>query len=281
MSILSNTFRELFLASMAKTDPTAALFLSGGVDSATNLAAALHLGRRPTCVTFRVDGIESRDVATARAISNSFGLALIESCVPADIGRVIADTRRVLRIIGKAKKTHVQCSHPFLYMGKAMLDFDISKATWGMRAVWGISRDVAIAQAREGDLAAIALRHQHFADPDFSENSIERVLATFGVTVQNPWRAPAFAEFFLNLTMKELHKPFEKAVAVEAFPEFWGRGAWRKPADNLQIGSGLRALHDKLLLSPVNRKGRLAVVAVYRDMLDEENSLFAQKELPI
>ena len=276
MSNQSDSFRKLFLAAMDNTDPAAALFLSGGVDSATNLAAALHLGRRPTCVTFRVVGIESRDVVTARAICKEFSLVLIESCLPADIASVISDTRRVLHIIAKAKKTHVQCSHPFLYMGKAMQDAGITRATWGMRAVWGISRDVAIAQAREGDQAAVALRKQHFADPDFSENSIEKVLTTFGVSVENPWRDPAFAEFFLNLTMKELHKPFEKAVAVEAFPEFWRHGTWRKPADNLQIGSGLRSLHDTLLQSSVNRTGRLAVVGIYRDMLAEESTFLGQ-----
>lgn len=264
-------FRERFFNAMACTPEDAALFLSGGVDSCTNLAAALEMGRRPVCVTFKVEGVESRDVIVARAVANHFKLELIEETVKADLRDLVLDIKVVLVTIQKSTKTHVQCCHPFLYMGPAMWRRGIRRATWGMRAVWGISRDVAIAQDREGDAAAVTLRQKHFADPNFSEDSIEKILQSYGVTVSNPWREREFSKFFLGLTMAELHHPFEKAVAVQAFPEFWAQGEWRKPADNLQIGSGLRALHDRLIGSAYNLRGSKSVVGIYNQMLEQIN----------
>ena len=70
--------------------------------------------------------------------------------------------------------------------------------------------------------------------------------------------------------MAIINYPFQKGIAVRAFPEFWGLRPWRRRRDPLQVGSGIRAWHDELLSSAaLNRRGSRLVVGVYNEMARE------------
>jgi len=266
------TFRAAVIATLTPLPETTPLLLSGGTDSATVLAGLLALGRRPDCYTFRLGAHDTADVRVARSMAETFGLRHTIVTIPQDATTLLRDVRRVLRIIGTPRKVSVQCSHPFLYLAPALLADGHRAALTGLGADdrYGTTRQVAIV-CRRGDAAACtAARRAQATRPDASDVAIMATCDHLGLRLLPIFHDARLSELLLRMPYAEIHRPVQKGIALRAFPEFWRRGAWYRRNASLQVASGLRAWHDTLLRSPVNRRGRRAVAALYRDLLAEE-----------
>ncbi len=261
-------FRALMLRRIEETDPgrTAELALSGGVDSTTVLFAMLESGRRPRCITFHVEGHTSADLLASRALAKRFGLELAEVTLPRDVERIAADVRALLPHCHVVKKTVVQCLHPWLYIVPAMQS-DLILNGLGADDLYCNQRKVQVALRQpDGEQAILQYRHVYSLDLNFSGGNIERYVRRMGKRTVDVYNDKAVEDFFLQFEAKALHKPFEKALSVQAFRDYYDMGRFFRPRSAYQINSGLRERHEQLLRSPYNRKGAKEVVVVYRDM---------------
>jgi hypothetical protein len=132
---------------------------------------------------------------------------------------------------------------------------------------------VALVLSKEGEEKARELRRERYDDrwrvghPTWC---MHRLAHVHGIITSEPYSDEPLRSYALGLDMAELNRPVEKGIAVRAFPRFFRRNPPRR-ATPLQIGSGIRQLHDELLLnSPLNKRGAKSVVAVYNDMQREE-----------
>jgi hypothetical protein len=106
---------------------------------------------------------------------------------------------------------------------------------------------------------------------------IEEVRRTgCGIQFLEPLACDAMRQAALLVGHKELHRGppgyGQKGIAVRAFPRFWMEtGRYRRNAP-LQVGGGIRALHERLLIEPtLNPGGRFRdVVEIYNRMAQEE-----------
>lgn len=272
MTPTAKLLRDAVIAAVEAV-PDGRLCLSGGVDSATVLAASLALGRRPHCMTFQFGNFRSADVASATAMATALDLPFEIIHVPNSTEDIVRDARRVMSITGQATKVHVQVSIPFDYLSRAAKASGSDALIIGMAAddLWGTLRKAAVIQHQEGAAAFAAFRREQFNDPTASDWSVVKVAAANDVRVFDPWRDPALAELMFGLNWSDMHRPKPKALALRAFPEFWSGRRWFRLNSSLQVASGIRSAHDATLLADpaINTGGHKAVVAVYRDLMKQ------------
>ena len=270
MALSGERIRQLVLEAV-RPHCGSPLFFSGGVDSSTLLAAMLALGDEPRCYTFTFGTKESEDVLVARAICRHFGLRQTVVHVPSGLEAVERDVREAVRLIGrKPLKTHVQCGIPFMHLARAARSDGFSKAVSGITAddILGTSKNAVIARAKGGEKAYAEHRRKDAENPNNSFFSCARIASACGIEVAAPYKNEALREAVLGMTFDELHKPRKKSALLKAFPEFWAQGSWYRPNKNLQIVSGLRDYHDRLLQSPLNRRSHKSVAGIYSDIYE-------------
>lgn len=265
MRSFARDLRNGMLRAVCELREDTAIFFSGGVDSCTVLAASLELGRRPFLITFNLGGRDHTDTKAVRHIATTLKLDYAVSEIPRGPDRLERDVRKVIKLTGESKKAHVQCSHPFLYMCDILHSQDRVHAAMGMRAgdLWGLSRHAQMALHANGELAYRKKRTHDVHNTSVSDFTVRRLCAACGVLVRDPWEHEDVVKAMLGASFPTMHKPYQKALAVEAFPEFWSKGAFYREASNLQVGSKLREYHDTLLNSPLNNKGHKRIVGVY------------------
>jgi asparagine synthetase B (glutamine-hydrolysing) len=266
--------RELAMAAM-QDHADDILLLSGGVDSATMLAAALACGHKPKVFTFRLSNYVSADFRVAESMANTFGCEFTPVMIPMDGARLEADVRAIIKLTSSSQKTHIQCSHPFLYLCEQAQRFGAKRFVYcgGGSDLYGDGRKAMIAYHQEGEDAYRAKR-AHDAAPDVwgSSASIIKLCQSFGMEIYDPYLRPEVVAFFVSLNFADMHKPKQKYIGLAAFPEFWKRGAWYRESSNFQINSRLREFHDTLLQSPLNIHGHKSVVGIYNRIKNEQNN---------
>lgn len=267
-------FRELAIQSVERLDPRGEhpIQLSGGVDSATILAAQLARGFKPHCYTWQVGNFVSRDVKVARLMCKAFELKHTLVTMPIGLDILASDVRRIVQLSGATLKTAIQCGHPYLYMTPRMVADGYSQSHWGLAGgcFYGDGRKAESGYNQWGQAWFDEDRRETLITTDYrvggSTESADRIAAHFGHSHLYSYLDRDWCEFACTLSWAVLNKPYRKVVAVEAFPEFWKRGSWYRPNESYQIVSGLWAWHDTLVASPHNKRGSKSVVGVYRDL---------------
>lgn len=245
------------------------LLLSGGVDSATVLAAMLSMGKRPECFTFRFGQYDSEDVRVAASMCRHFGLPHHVVTVPRDDEAMERDIREMIRIIGcRPLKTHIQCGIPFMYLARAVAAAGASRAVTALTAddCVGSGKEALLARAHHGEEGFYRRRLKDCENPQNSYFSCVKAAAKYGVELAAVFRNEPLRKHLLGMTYEQLHKPKVKWGLVKAFPEFWSQGSWWRPNKNLQVVSGIRDAHDLLLKGRLNKRGHKAVVGIYGDI---------------
>jgi len=275
MSKESDKFRELVIEQVSALPSDAPLFLSGGVDSGTLLAAFLAIGRKPLCCTFKLGDYESADYLVSKDMCETFGLPFIPVTVPRNVDLMYEDCKKVIWLTGSSVKTHVQCSWPFLHMCRELRSMGYSTAAMGMAVddLWGTGRDFSIAYRNGGDYEFTKERERTINDPSVSDHSVMRLCRKMGVDVVDCYRQKPIIDYMLSLRYDQLHNPSFKGLALLGFSEFWRKKPWyrnpEKQASFLQVVSGIREFHDVLLTTPYNKNKHKAVVGIYNDIKKE------------
>lgn len=267
--MLSDEFKAVMVDTISKYK-TLPLCLSGGVDSSNILFAFLTIGVKPQCYTFQYGDYESLDVKMAKSITAHFNCPHTIVKVPSDFDTMVKDIKRTIKMLdGVTTKTHIQCSIPMIYLAEKLKNDGYSKALVGIQAddLLGTFKKACIQYSKGGESAFLQSRLDDIAKPD-SSASIKKVASIIGVDLIDIYETKEVADVLLKATYKEVHKPFQKWVVVNAFSEFWNQGTWYRKNASYQVVSGIRESHDRLLDSPYNIRNAKQVIAIYNDMRD-------------
>jgi hypothetical protein len=108
-------WKELFMATLEKLPRDITLSFSGGFDSSIIFYGLHELGRKPEyCVTFRIDGYESRDWYYTKKACELYDVPLIVAEMkrkPKD--ELTKDCIKVMRTLGNSRMIDVQCATVF------------------------------------------------------------------------------------------------------------------------------------------------------------------------
>lgn len=269
------TFRRLMLESMETAPADAAILLSGGIDSASILAASLALGRRPLCVTANLGLDDSDDTIAAREQTHAFDVEHVVVHVddsPAHrdwlVETAVGLAHGALLNCGGHEKTHVEVLGSLLETLEYLSVRGVPNALNGMSAgdAFGDSRKAHVYAAEHGQEAARVWRLDDLSTelPTHSDNTLRYVSNQLGVTQVDAYRLEPVNAWLRERTFADLSIGYRKSVAVEAFPEFFA-GRWNRPHANLQIVGGFRDWFATLVAegNPVR---------VYRQLLRDETA---------
>lgn len=262
-------FRRLIIQRVEETPAPFEIALSGGVDSAILLFAALEAGLNPRCLTFHMDGVESADLKSARRLAEHFDVELHTVTVPSDADSLARDVRRALPHCHTVKKTIVQCLIPWLYLYPAM---EAPRILIGVTAddFYCNQRKVQVALHQHGEDAIRQYRRSYARNPNFSTANIIALAAAYDRTCIDVYDDARVESFFLRFPARLLNRPYPKHLSVRAFQDYYRQGAFRRERSSYQVDSGLRDLHrHRLLPSEHNPSGYRAEVGLYRAMARE------------
>ena len=159
--------RKALLAAVEDIGP-ATIALSGGIDSASVLAACLAIGRKPDCYTFALSPGESADLRVARSMCETFGLELRVAPILRHYATLERDLRWVVPYaahymgaaygVGKPKivKVPIQCLHAMSYVAALAIEHKVGTMLTGFCAdgYYGSNRAMHVMLQREGIAAS-------------------------------------------------------------------------------------------------------------------------------
>ena len=238
-----------------------AIALSGGKDSTTILFALLELGITPIAYSLHVDGNESTDYKIAKQTCKSLGVAFNEVILPK-----VADKQRIVDLIVKydrVNKVDIECYYPL----QLMLDQVKEKIL-----LVGITAGVMVPLSKK---ACIHFKHDKDKLNEWREKDWEYVtkkdfidLNRFSaIIVRDPFYNRAILDWFKQQSWDSLHKPNQKQVLIDMFPEMFAK-IKTMPQVSMQVGdSGIREIYEPLLLDKeLNYRNRNRVNELYKDI---------------
>lgn len=278
--------RELVMQSVGEHGCTP-ISLSGGIDSASILAAQIAHGYKPELYTFQLGEMVSRDLSTATAMAKHFGLNLHVAKIPQNEETLISDIYKILpytwEYFNKVRqmipdnveplyKVPIQCLHAMSYSLELAASHGVTKLMTGFCAdsYYGSGRRSNVILQQDGYKAWDDYRKKYLVHPINADLLVKAYANDIhGIDLHDGWADDRIAEFMFQFNQAQLNTPFPKAMAVYAFPEFWKAGNWRRGNESLQVVGGIREWHDTLLASPINTGGYKAIIGLYNNMAKE------------
>lgn len=245
-----------------------AVFLSGGVDSTSCLLACIDIGLNITAYTFYLEGHESQDLHASRLISNNVGVHLKEIVVPYSLDKLQEDTIRIINEFKTARKTAVQCIHPFLYVIPAVKEKTIVSGLYA-DDLYGTSRKGNII-GRKSRKEFDSFRLHSISQEDYSCVYIRKAVERSGKKLVTPFVGGTLQDYLMSLSWEQMNTPVAKYIAVRAFSDYYGKNSWYRKNSNLQVNSGIREYHELLLKTPLNKRHSDSVVGIYNSILRGE-----------
>jgi len=262
-------FREL-IQNVLKTEinerEDVALLFSGGTDSLTCLFALLDIGVYPRLYTFHLEGNVHKDVVISAKVAEFYGLKHVIIEIPDDIERLQEDVKYIVKELPVDRKTNIQCVFPFLYVLPNIIE---SVVVSGLCAddLFGTAKSVAIKSAKDKNVFD-AIRKRTLSSLNSSaylpiKTLVEDICKKKFVV---PYRNEELIEYMLQFSWADLNKPKQKQLSLDAFSKYFAKQDIYRKNSNLQVGSGIREYHNKLINTPLNIYGRNRVDEIYKDV---------------
>lgn len=245
-----------------------AIMFSGGMDSLSVLLSALELGYDVKLYTFCREGLLSKDLESARFISDKYKLELEEVYISNDLNILISDLKYLVEKHDLNKKTQFQVMHSMKRVCDS-IDEKYVLSGLGADTLYGNMRSIRKVLPCENEFRNI--RSKLINDPKsdsfiFVKNELE----SLGKIFVAPYRqSTEIIDYFLNLTIKDLCYGKQKRQTYEAFKSEIERLNLYRRSSSMQINSGIRELHDKLLLTDLNNKNFKSVTGIYNNIIRE------------
>lgn len=250
---------------IGENEDTALLF-SGGVDSITCLFALLEKGITPTLYTFHLDGVYSKDLEVSARIASHYKLPHKIITIAQDVEALQKDVTFIVKELPVDRKTNVQCTYPFLHIMPHVKEKNVVS---GLCAddLYGTSKSVAI-KCSKNKAAFDDMRRKKFASEYSSAYLPIKTLVEkfYNKKFIAPYRNEKVIEYFMSFSWEELNRPKQKQIAVDAFSSYFNELDVYRRNCNLQVGSGVREFHNKLIDAPINKNNRKRVDEIYKDI---------------
>jgi asparagine synthetase B (glutamine-hydrolysing) len=242
------------------------LLFSGGTDSLTCLFSLLDMGISPTLYTFHLEGNIHLDVIVSKKVAEYYGLRHVIITIPDDINRLQDDVKFIVKELPVDRKTNIQCVFPFLYV---LPNITESTVVSGLCAddLFGTAKSVAIKASKDKEVFD-TIRKKTLSSLNSSaylpiKTLIEDMHDKKFVT---PYRDRRVIDYFFRFSWSELNKPKQKQISLDAFAEEFSEQDIYRKNSNLQVGSGIREYHNKLINTPLNKLNRNRVDEIYKDL---------------
>ena len=240
------------------------ILLSGGVDSLSLGFAAHRLGKKITAYTFHLEGDKSYDANKAEEVSKEFGWECKIVVVPTT--NLKDDFLRLVRNYDCRKKTHFECTFPFLYVFPHIKESYLLSGI-GADGYYGVSKK-AVLHFKEPKEKFDQFRRNYFTPFNVTGfRQIEQLSNERDIKLVHPYiYHDDVREFFFKYDWFELNQPKQKQVVRDAFKEEFDRVTSVKDHINLQLGSNIDHLFETLLDDKMlNNRGRKRVMDLASD----------------
>lgn len=267
-------FRRLLTASTAAMarEKRVGLLLSGGTDSMCVMWTLLELGIAVHAYTFHLEGNESKDCHAARRAAAIYGVELTDVVIPYQTPVELAgDVAPLVKRMGSARKTHVECTWPFIWMAPAVEERQVFT---GMSAddLWGSAAYMIIRYSKTRELFSEHRRGIMADETTGGWSFVRDEFTRAGKNLMAPFRGHDVMEWFFQRSYEELNRPKQKNPALEGFSDYYKQadGIYRRQS-NLQVGSGIREYMARMLEDPAVNPGGL-----YKWMRGDQGGLYGQ-----
>lgn len=243
-----------------------AVFLSGGIDSASVALTALELGKTVTAYSFTLDGHVSSDFSRARHFSSLFKMGFTPVFLPTDIKSLMTDVCFLINHLGLKKKSDIECTWPMIYaINKVKENVILTGAC--ADGHFCISKKGMIHYRHSLDKID-AFRRALFNNPNYAQvKTLNDYCISINKTIIAPYYSNAMHKAFLGHTWDAVNKPKQKQPILDAFPEQFAR-IKTYPHTNLQLGdSGIAQHFTKLLKTRWNKNNYKSVVGIYNSII--------------
>lgn len=268
--IIDNYFSSLELKS-----GDVALLLSGGVDSSTCLYSLLDCNIRPSIYSFKLKTRKSVDFDMAFSTSKSLGLTFTPIVIDDLLMDVEKDVRNIISRFNTKKKTAIQVLHPFIYTVGVIKEGNVVSGICA-DTLQGNSKEFAMSYSRSKE-EYMSKRLDSVLDMnDSSYASLKRLFDESGKRLIAPYKeCKQLVDYFLAKDYEETMKP-QKKFPRSLYPEIKSGNVM-----NLQIGSGIRELHDKVLLDKYGAKSVTKVYNMFYNQIFGNNGTQIQLSMEI
>ena len=252
-------------------DQTVAVLMSGGTDSLTVAAAAHRLNKKLNCYTFRVDGKDSDDSIYAEKACKHFGWNFKLIDVP--VNNIENDFFTLIKKYECKKKTHVECTFPFLYVYPHIKEKYILTG-WAADGYYGVSKRANIHfkhtkelmnKFRQGYFGKLDETTQKFIPGNPVGVKQQMLLAkSVDSILVAPYVDKKVWDWMIQYDWDFFNKPYQKAPLFDAFPELLE--IKRRNHLNLQLAAGIPNYFEKLLDNKkINVYNRSRIMDLVRD----------------
>ena len=252
-------------------DETVAVLMSGGTDSLSIAVAAAALGKNLNCYTFRIEGEDSPDSIASQKACEYFNWNLNIIDVPVD--NIEKDFFTLIEKYECKKKTHVECTFPFLYVYPQIKEKYILTG-WAADGYYGVSKRAnlhfkhtkeLIDEFRQGYFGRLDETTQKFTVDNPVGIRQQMLLAdNIDSVIVAPYVDKKVWDWMIQFDWNYFNKPYQKAPIFEAFPKL--KEIKRRNHLNLQLAAGIPNYFEKLLDNKeVNIYNRSRIMDLVRD----------------
>lgn len=243
------------------------VLLSGGVDSLSLAFAAHRLGKNVEAYTFHLEGDVSYDALKAQEACAEFGWGCHTIVIPQYSTEELREQFHFLiKRYSCEKKTQLECTFPFVHI---FPEIKVKHVISGIGAdgYYGVSKK-AILHFKEPKTKFDEFRTNYFKPYNVTGfRQIEQLANEYNRVLIHPYiYHPEVSDYFMQFDWFELNKPQQKQHVRTAFKAEFDRLNKVKEHINLQLGSNIDHLFEKLLDDPrLNRNRRKRIMDLVSD----------------
>ena len=247
----------------ASKENNVAVLLSGGVDSISVALAAHRVGKKVTGYTFHLKDQLSYDAHKAQKVCEIMNWSCQVVEVPID--NVSNDFIRLRQQYDCLKKTHYECTFPFLYVYPKIEELEVLSGI-AADGHYGVSKKACL-NYKEPKEKFDLFREDYFKNPNPAGFIQQKILCErYNKIFVAPYLEQSVKDFFRQYDWYQLNKPHQKHHVRNAFKEFERFGKI-KPHINLQLGSNIDKLFESVIIpdKTINFRDRKRIMDICRD----------------